>query len=149
MNRTDSIHSVLRQKGHDVFSIPPGTSVYDALALMAEKEVGALLVMEDNHLRGIISERDYARKVILQGRSSKETGVVEIMSDELITVPPDQTVDYAMKLMTEYRVRHVPVMDGGQVIGVVSMGDLVKYVISAQMEEIEHLTAYIAGGYVV
>jgi CBS domain-containing protein len=149
MNRTDSIQSVLRQKGHDVFSIPPGTSVYDALALMAEKEVGALLVMEDNHLRGIVSERDYARKVILQGRSSKDTGVVEIMSDELITVPPDQTVDYVMKLMTEYRVRHVPVMDGRQVIGVVSMGDLVKYVISAQMEEIEHLTAYIAGGYVV
>jgi CBS domain-containing protein len=87
--------------------------------------------------------------VILQGRSSKDTGVVEIMSDELITVRPDQTVDYAMKLMTEYRVRHVPVMDGRQVTGVVSMGDLVKYVISAQLEEIEHLTAYIAGGYVV
>jgi len=115
---------------------------------MAEKGVGALLVIEENRLLGVISERDYARKVILQGRSSKETAVEEIMTEDLVAVTPDQTVDDCMKLMTEHRVRHLPILQGRDVLGVVSMGDLVKYVITSQADEIEHLQAYITGGYV-
>jgi len=147
MNRSDAIRCVLQKKGRDVFSIPPQTSVYEAVALMAEKEIGALLVMADGRITGVISERDYARKVILQGRSSRDTTVSEIMSDDVLTVTPEQTVDDAMLLMTENRVRHLPVTDRGELVGLVSMGDLVKYVISAQRQEIELLHAYIAGSY--
>jgi len=148
MNHTDPVAAVLRQKGREIFSVLPGTSVYDALALMADKGVGALLVMEGGRLLGVISERDYARKVILQGRSSKDTVVDEIMTAELVEVTPRHTVDDCMKLMTDHRVRHLPVVDERSVTGVVSMGDLVKYVITAQRDEIEHLQAYITGGYV-
>lgn len=148
MNSTDSIRCVLRQKGREVFAVTSQASVYDAIAVMAEKQVGALLVMDSGRLRGMISERDYARKVILQGRSSKDTRVAEVMTEELNTVTPDGTVDECMKLMTRCRVRHVPVLEAGEVVAVVSMGDLVKYIISAQMEEIQHLHAYISGGYV-
>jgi CBS domain-containing protein len=147
MIRSDAVRCVLRQKGREVFSVTPATSVYDALAVMAEKGVGALLVMEEGCLLGLISERDYARKVILQGRSSRETEVREIMSEDLLTVTPEHTIDECMQLMTERRVRHLPVIDRGQVGGIVSMGDLVKYTISAQMQEIKHLHAYITGGY--
>src|SRR3954452_14525150 len=111
MNHTDAVAAVLRQKGREIFSVPPGTSVYDALARMAEKGVGALLIMDGARLRGIISERDYARKVILQGRSSRETTVDEIMTEDLVAVTPRHTVDECMKLMTDYRVRHLPVVD--------------------------------------
>lgn len=148
MNHTDPVAAVLRHKGREIFSVPPGTSVYDALAEMAHKGVGALLIMQGTGLQGIISERDYARKVILQGRSSRETTVDEIMTHDLVAVTPQHTVDECMQLMTEYRVRHLPVVDDGRVAGVISMGDLVKYVITAQRDEIEHLHAYIAGGYV-
>ena len=149
MNKTDPISSVLRHKGAEIWSVTPDTSVYDALELMAEREVGALLVMEGNHLAGVVSERDYARKVILQGRSSKDTAVGEIMTAEVITVTPRHTVDECMKLMTELRVRHLPVTDTTGIAGVISLGDLVKYIITAQEEEIQHLHAYIAGAYPV
>jgi CBS domain-containing protein len=147
MNRTERIGSVLGAKGREIFSIPPSTCVYDALAIMADKEIGALLVMEDGRLAGVMSERDYARKVILEGRSSKDTAVSDIMTSEVITVTPDDTVDECMRLMTENRIRHLPVIQGHQVVGVVSLGDLVKWIISAQEEEIQHLHAYISGGY--
>lgn len=147
LKHTEPVGSLLNQKGREVYSIPPSTSVYDALALMAEKEIGALLVMEGDKLVGVISERDYARKVILQGRSSKETKVSEIMTADLITVTPQDSVDDCMKLMTENRIRHLPVCDGGKVVGVVSVGDLVKSIISAQEQEIQHLHAYITGSY--
>lgn len=148
MNRSDAIRSVLRDKGRQVFSVAPDTSVFDALALMADMEVGALLVMRgDGRLCGLISERDYARKVILQGRSSRDTEVADIMSEGVVTVTPSHTVDECMKIMTELRIRHLPVQEGNTVIGVISMGDLVKYVISAQRHEIEALHAYIAGTY--
>jgi len=148
MNRSDAIRCVLRQKGGDVYAITPDTTVYDALATMAEKKVGALVVQSDGQLVGIVSERDYARKVILQGRSSRDTAVSEIMNEHVLTVTPSHTVDDCMKLMTEARVRHLPVTgDDARVIAVLSMGDLVKYVITAQREEIEALHAYIAGTY--
>ena len=121
--------------------------MFDALELMADREIGALLVMEGGRLSGMVSERDYARKVILQGRSSRETAVSEIMTANPMTVTPGQTVDQCMKLMTEHRIRHLPVLDGDQIVGVVSLGDLVAYVIGAQEAEIQHLHAYIAGGY--
>ena len=148
MDRTDSVSRVLRQKGQEIFSVAPTTSVFDALAVMAERGVGALLVMEDYRLVGVISERDYARKVILQGRSSRDTAVHDIMTEDLVAVTPEQTVDDCMRLMTEHRIRHLPVMQGRDLLGVVSMGDLVKHIISAQRDEIEHLQAYITGSYV-
>jgi CBS domain-containing protein len=147
MNRSDAIRCVLRDKGRQVYSVTPNTSVYDALALMADMEIGALLVMEDGRLCGLISERDYARKVILQGRQSRDTEVTDIMTEGVVTVTPSHTVDECMKIMTELRIRHLPVQEGNAVVGLVSMGDLVKYVISAQRDEIEALHAYIAGTY--
>jgi CBS domain-containing protein len=149
MNNNDAISRVLRQKGEQIWSVTPDTTVYDALEIMADREVGALLVLESDDLVGVISERDYARKVILQGRSSKDTLVADIMTHGVVTVTPSHTVDECMKLMTELRVRHLPVTEGSQIVGVVSLGDLVKYVITAQQEEIQHLHAYIAGAYPV
>ena len=149
MNKNDAISRVLRQKGEEIWSVTPGTTVYDALEMMADREVGALLVIEGGRLEGVVSERDYARKVILQGRSSKDTFVGDIMTHGVVTVTPAHTVDDCMKLMTELRVRHLPVTEGGRIAGVVSLGDLVKYVITAQQEEIQHLHAYIAGAYPV
>ena len=147
MNKNDAISRVLRQKGEEIWSVAPDTTVYDALEIMANREVGALLVLEGGRLAGVVSERDYARKVILQGRSSKDTAVGEIMTHGVVTVTPSHTVDECMKLMTELRVRHLPVTEGGRIVGIVSLGDLVKYVITAQQEEIQHLHAYIAGAY--
>jgi len=147
MSRSDTIRCVLRSKGAELFVISPNATVYDALAMMADKGVGALLVFDRDRLAGIVSERDYARKVILQGRSSKDTTVAEIMNDHVITVAPSHTVDECMKLMTERRVRHLPVLgENDSVMGLVSLGDLVKYVITSQREEIEALHAYIASG---
>lgn len=149
MNKSDAISRVLKHKGDEIYSVTPDTTVYDALEKMADREVGALLVMQEGRLVGVISERDYARKVILQGRSSRDTAVSDIMTHGVVTVTPSHTVDECMKLMTELRVRHLPVTEGGRISGVVSLGDLVKYVISAQEEEIQHLHAYIAGAYPV
>lgn len=138
-----TVKQLLQAKGGSVLSVAPGTRVFDALKLMAEKNVGALLVMDGDKLAGIMSERDYARKVILLGKSSHELTVSEIMSDKVITVTPMQTVDECMALMSGRRIRHLPVMDNGRVAGVLSIGDLVKEVIAMQQETIKQLESYI------
>jgi CBS domain-containing protein len=140
-----SVAHLLHAKGHAAWAIPPDASVYEAIKLMADKEVGALLVMEGQRLVGIVSERDYARKVILQGKSSRDTPVREIMTGKVFYVRPDQTVEDCMALMTAHRIRHLPVLDDDRVIGVVSIGDLVKAVISEQEVRIQQLEQYITG----
>jgi CBS domain-containing protein len=137
------VREILERKGHDVWFIEPTASVYEAMRRMAEKEVGALLVMEGATLVGIISERDYARKVILQGRSSPTTQVGEIMTSRVAYTEPERTVEECMALMTDKRIRHLPVMEGGRVIGVISIGDLVKSIIAEQQFIIEQLERYI------
>jgi len=137
------VRQLLERKGRAIYAVEPQAPVLEAIRLMAERHVGALLVMTGDTLAGIISERDYARKVILKGRSSADTPVRDIMSAPVITVAPDTTVQTCMQLMTEKRVRHLPVADGGRVIGMVSIGDLVKAVIAEQQQQIEQLENYI------
>jgi len=141
----NTVKQLLDAKGHDVWAIAPGDSVYDALKLMAEKGVGAVLVLEEGKLVGIMSERDYARKVILKGKFSKDTPVREIMTPRVICVRPEQTVNECLALMTEHRIRHLPVLADDQLIGVISIGDLVKAIMSDQEFLIKHLQAYITG----
>jgi CBS domain-containing protein len=129
-----------------LWSIPPETTVYEAIRLMAEKNIGALPVLSDGRLVGLFTERDYARKIVLQGKSSKETRVREIFTGVVITVKPQDSVEDCMKLMTEHRVRHLPVVDKGNVIGIVSIGDLVNWTISTQAAQIAQMEQYIAGG---
>lgn len=136
---------LLDHKGHGIHAVAGGASVIDAVRSMADNHVGALLVMEGNRLVGIVSERDYARKVVLQGRSSATTPVRDIMSAPVVTVSPDDTVDHAMRLMTDRRIRHLPVLQGEKVVGVVSIGDLVRSIIDAQRSTIEALQSYIQG----
>ena len=143
----DTVGTILDSKGRDAVSICPGATVYEAIAEMARTEVGALLVLEGSELVGIVSERDYARKVILRGRSSRETLVREIMTPSPITVTLSHTVDECMRIMTHRCIRHLPVVDGGEVKGVVSIGDLVKTIISSQAYTIEQLRTYIRAGY--
>jgi CBS domain-containing protein len=140
-----TIKDVLRDKGRAVWTIDVDASVLDALKLMAEKEIGALVVTEGGRIAGVISERDYARKVVLQGRSSKDTPVHDIMTRKVLYVKPQQTVEECMALMSEKHVRHMPVLDGEQMIGLVSIGDIVKSVISEQQFLISHLENYIRG----
>jgi CBS domain-containing protein len=137
------VKHLLESKGSTIFTIAPEAPVLDAIKRMAEHRVGALLVMRDGHLLGIVSERDYARKVILQGRSSADTAVSDIMRSEPLTVSQDTDVFDCMRLCTDSRVRHLPVVKDDAVIGVISIGDLVKAVIDAQAEQIEHLQRYI------
>ncbi|MDX1432206.1 MAG: CBS domain-containing protein [Gammaproteobacteria bacterium] len=139
------VKTLLESKGSDIWSVSPDASVYDAIRLMAEKEVGALLVLRDGALVGIVSERDYARKVVLKGRSSKSTPVSEVMTARVAYARPDQSVDECMAMMTEKRVRHLPVMDGDRLLGVVSIGDLVKSIIAEQQDTIRQLEQYISG----
>ena len=137
------VGSVLKRKDGDIWFVTPDQTVYEAIQKMAEKEVGALLVISANKLVGVVSERDYARKVILKEKSSKDTLVHEIMTSPVISVPADRTVDECMGVMAKSHIHHLPVMEGDSVIGVVSMNDLVKWTISEQDETIEHLHAYI------
>lgn len=139
------LSQLLGAKGHEVYSVAPGASVLEAVRLMAERHIGALLVIDDGRLVGILSERDYARKVVLNGRNSTSTAVREIMSAPVVTVAPEKTVDDAMRLMTARRIRHLPVVRGEAVVGVVSIGDLVKAVIEDQRHTIDDLRSYIQG----
>ena len=147
MKSIDTINSVLDLKGRQVWSVAPTTIVFEAIRTMSNKGVGALLVMSDGRLQGIVSERDYARKVILRDRSSRMTQVREIMSTPVLTVTTKDTVDYCMRLMTEHRIRHLPVLEGDRVVGIVSIGDLVNWIVTAQEEMIGQLEGYIAGKY--
>lgn len=140
-----TVRHLLASKGEQIFSVKPTDMVYEAIRRMADHGVGALLVMEGEQLLGIISERDYARKVILVGKSSRETPVADIMTRQLVTVRPSSTVAECMQLMSNKRIRHLPVLDGERVQGVLSIGDLVKQIISEQQREIEQLSQYIAG----
>jgi CBS domain-containing protein len=142
---TTNVGAVLKQKTGEVLSIAPDASVYQAIELMADKGVGALLVMERGELLGIVSERDYARKVILKGHSSKETPVSDIMSSPVVTVTRQHTVGECLRIITDRHFRHLVVAEGGKVVGVVSIGDLVNCIITEQEQTIRHLTAYISG----
>ncbi len=140
-----TVRQILKSKGTQIWSTQPEATVYNALQLMAEKGIGALLVLADGKLVGIFSERDYARKIILHGKSSAETQVSEIMTPGVITVKLDQTIAECMTLMTEKRFRHLPVVEGEQVIGLISIGDVVKAIISDQEFMIQQLESYISG----
>jgi CBS domain-containing protein len=147
MTLVDSVRLVLKQKGQDIWYVSPDACVYDAIEIMAEKYVGALLVVSEGNLVGVVSERDYARKVILQGKSSKQTQVKEIMTSPAIFVTPDHTVEESMRIMTEKHIRHLPVVEDGKILGVVSIGDLVKWMITAQQQTISQLHSYITNTY--
>ena len=147
MKSSDIIGSVLANKPREIWSIEPTATVYLAIEMMAARRVGALLVMSEGRLVGIVSERDYARKVILLDRSSRQCQVREIMTSPVTTVTADDTVDDCMRIMTEKRVRHLPVVRDQEVVGIVTIGDLVKWIITLHEETIEHLQAYISGSY--
>ncbi len=149
MSPADRIASVLEFKGRRLWSVPPEATVFEAIELMSEADIGALpVITSGGKLAGMLSERDYARKVILQGRSSRETWVGDIMSTGIVTCDPADTVEHCMELMTRHRVRHLPVVvNGDQVTGIVSIGDLVNWIISSHEHSIEQLRSYIAGSY--
>ncbi len=140
-----TVRHILQDKGNDVWSISPDALVFDALKVMADKNVGALVVMDGNNVAGIFSERDYARKVILKGKSSHETAVREIMTPDVISVSPSQSIEECMAIMTSKHIRHLPVLEGNKLVGLISIGDVVKAVISEQEQTIRHLENYIKG----
>jgi CBS domain-containing protein len=143
----ETVGSILANKGKTIWSVAPDTTVYDALAILADKDVGALPVVSQGKLVGIFSERDYARKVALLGRSSKEMRVHEIMTASVVTVTPDNSIEECMQIVTSHRVRHLPVLVEDRLVGIVSIGDLVNTIISSQKETIQHLSNYITGAY--
>lgn len=145
MNPSGNIGEILGHKGANIWSVSPSATVFEAIQLMAEKNIGALLVMDGEKLTGIMSERDYTRKVALKGKSSKQTQVREILSGSVVTATPFHTVEECMRLMTEQRVRHLPVVDGSRIVGVISIGDLVNWTISSQHSTIHQLETYISG----
>ncbi|MEO6785480.1 MAG: CBS domain-containing protein [Chthoniobacteraceae bacterium] len=145
MQNTDSVGALLRDKAPTIHSITTTATVLDAITLMAERNIGALPVMRGGQLVGMLTERDYTRKVILMGRTSRDTQVGEIMTHNPVIVGPGDTVNDCMEIMTEQRVRHLPVVEDGKLIGILSIGDLVKWIISAQTATIEHLTRYVFG----
>jgi CBS domain-containing protein len=146
MQTSYPISSILFHKTTALWSIAPEATVFDAIKLMAEKNIGALLVLSGGRLAGLFTERDYARKIVLHGKNSKQTQIFEILPKETLTVTPDDSVEDCMKLMTENRVRHLPVMEGPNVVGIISIGDLVNWIISTQNAAIEQMEQYIAGG---
>ena len=145
MNISGTVSTILNQKGRQVYSILPTATVFEAIQLMAEKNVGALLVVSEHKLLGVISERDYTRKVALKGKSSRETKVLEIISSPIVSATPGHSVEECMRLMTNNRVRHLPILEGEKLVGIVSIGDLVNWTISAQDAAIEQLKSYITG----
>ena len=147
MKLVNPISSILVGKGGQIWSVPPDASVYEAIEAMADKQIGALMVISEGNLVGIISERDYARKVILEGKSSKQTQVKDIMTSPVIFVTPQHTVDECMKVITSRHIRHLPVLQAEKVVGMVSIGDLVKLIISEQDQTIDQLYDYITGKY--
>jgi CBS domain-containing protein len=147
MRVLDPVSFVLRKKGSDIWSVPSDATVYSAMQMMADKDVGALLVIDRGQLVGLVSERDYARKVILLGRGSKDTPVSEIMVASPITIRPECSVDEAMRLITTNRIRHLPVVCDGKILGMISIGDLVNWIAFAQDQTIEQLEHYIEGKY--
>ncbi len=146
MQLNDPVSTVLQSKKREIFTISPDSSVFEAMSVMSDRNIGALLVMEDGNLVGIIAERDYARKIVLKGKSSRDTAVREIMRAPVI-VSPSHNVDECMALMTSERVRHLPVVDDGKVVGVISIGDLVGWIISSHEDTIKQLHSYISGSY--
>jgi CBS domain-containing protein len=142
-----TVKELLREKGHQVWTIEPHATVYEALELMAAKNIGSIVVVEHGNVAGIFTERDYARKVALHGRTSKNTSVGELMTSDVLYVNPDDTIENCMALMTDKRLRHLPVMDNGQLAGVVSIGDIVRVIISEREFTIRELERYITGGH--
>lgn len=142
---TTTVRQILKEKGDSVFALGPGATVLEALQCMQGHDIGAVLVTEGEHLRGIFTERDYARKVTLQGRASKDSRLSEVMTANVLTISPSQTIDDVMCMMTENRVRHLPVVEKGKLVGVITIGDAVKAVIAEQQATINHLENYIAG----
>jgi CBS domain-containing protein len=145
MTPNDTISAILNQKGSQVWTISPDATVYEAIQMMADRNVGVLLVTENGKLVGIISERDYTRKVVLRGKTSRHTAVREILSGNVVQVSPAHTVEDCMRLMTQHHIRHLPVLDGETLVGLVSIGDLVNWIISAQSSRIQQLQTYIGG----
>jgi CBS domain-containing protein len=144
---TVTLASILSKKGAEIWSVDPDATVYDAIAIMAQKGVGAMLVVSGGQLVGIVSERDYARKVMLLGRTSKDTLVKDIMTSRVITATPEHTVDDCMRIVTHSHIRHLPVLDAEKLVGVVSIGDLVNAIIESQAHTIDQLNTYISGEY--
>ena len=143
----ETVRSMMRHKGSDIFWLTPDSTVYEAVAMMADKGVGALLVLVGGKLAGIVSERDYARKVILKGKHSHEMQVKEIMTSPVYTVSPDHSVEDCMRVITAHRIRHLPVMEGDALVGMISIGDVVRSIISTQAHAIDQLSGYIEGRY--
>ena len=147
MHKTKSVKKILSEKGHEVWSISPETTVFEALKSMSDKSVGALVVLDNQRVVGVFSERDYARKVILEGKSSKDLPVKEIMTRRVVCVKPENTTEECMALMTDKHIRHLPVVEDDELVGIISIGDVVKAIISQQEFVIEQLENYITGAY--